>query len=96
MTDYHPNTWNPTWSVSTILTGLLSFMLEKNPTFGSIETPDYKKKQLAKQSWSFNLNDKTFCELFPDVVEVSEVQISVKQFLLPFFALGIEKKVKIK
>ena len=66
MTDYHPNTWNPTWSVSTILTGLLSFMLEKNPTMGSIETPDYKKKQLAKQSWSFNLNDKTFCKLFPE------------------------------
>ena len=27
MSDYHPDTWNPAWSVSTILTGLLSFMV---------------------------------------------------------------------
>merc|ERR1712227_699048 len=38
ISDYHPDTWNPAWSVATILTGLLSFMLEKNPTLGSIET----------------------------------------------------------
>ncbi|CAF89614.1 unnamed protein product, partial [Tetraodon nigroviridis] len=38
ITDFHPDTWNPAWSVSTILTGLLSFMVEKGPTLGSIET----------------------------------------------------------
>lgn len=27
ISDYHPDTWNPAWSVSTILTGLLSFMV---------------------------------------------------------------------
>ncbi|KAJ2376330.1 Ubiquitin-conjugating enzyme E2 6, partial [Coemansia sp. RSA 2607] len=26
MSNYHPNTWNPAWSVATILNGLLSFM----------------------------------------------------------------------
>lgn len=41
ITDFHPDTWNPAWSVSTILTGLLSFMVEKGPTLGSIETSDY-------------------------------------------------------
>jgi hypothetical protein len=25
--DYHPNTWNPAWSISAILVGLLSFMV---------------------------------------------------------------------
>ena len=34
ISDYHPDTWNPAWSVATILTGLLSFMLEKSPTLG--------------------------------------------------------------
>ncbi|PSN58454.1 Ubiquitin-conjugating enzyme E2 J2 [Blattella germanica] len=29
ISDFHPDTWNPAWSVSTILTGLLSFMLMK-------------------------------------------------------------------
>ena len=27
MSDFRPKTWNPAWSVSTILTGLLSFMV---------------------------------------------------------------------
>ncbi|KAG8568990.1 hypothetical protein GDO81_014226 [Engystomops pustulosus] len=67
--DFHPDTWNPAWSVSTILTGLLSFMVEKGPTLGSIETSDFTKRQLAAQSLAYNLKDKVFCELFPEVVE---------------------------
>ncbi|NXW79394.1 UB2J2 enzyme, partial [Hirundo rustica] len=70
ITDFHPDTWNPAWSVSTILTGLLSFMVEKGPTLGSIETSEFTKRQLAAQSLAFNLKDKVFCELFPEVVEV--------------------------
>ncbi|XP_038062013.1 ubiquitin-conjugating enzyme E2 J2-like [Patiria miniata] len=73
ISDFHPDTWNPAWSVSTILTGLLSFMVEKNPTLGSIETSDYTKRQLAVQSGPFNVKNQTFCELFPDVaLEVRE------------------------
>uniref|UniRef100_H0XVR1 UBC core domain-containing protein n=1 Tax=Otolemur garnettii TaxID=30611 RepID=H0XVR1_OTOGA len=70
ITDFHPDTWNPAWSVSTILTGLLSFMVEKGPTLDSIETSEFTKRQLAVQSLVFNLKDKVFCELFPKVVEV--------------------------
>ncbi|XP_045582439.1 ubiquitin-conjugating enzyme E2 J2 isoform X1 [Procambarus clarkii] len=70
ISDFHPDTWNPAWSVATILTGLLSFMLEKSPTFGSIETSDYEKRQLAQQSLSFNLKDKVFTELFADMAEI--------------------------
>ncbi|XP_071553003.1 ubiquitin-conjugating enzyme E2 J2 [Panulirus ornatus] len=77
ISDFHPDTWNPAWSVATILTGLLSFMLEKSPTFGSIETSDYEKRQLAQQSLSFNLRDKVFAELFPDTAE--EIQNKLTQ-----------------
>jgi len=77
ISDFHPDTWNPAWSVSTILTGLLSFMLEKSPTLGSIETSDYTKRQLAAQSGSFNLKDKLFCELFPE--EAQKIQEELKQ-----------------
>ena len=73
ISDYHPDSWNPAWSVSTILTGLLSFMIEKNPTMGSIETSEYEKKVLAKKSYDFNLNNNIFVELFPDIVsEINE------------------------
>ena len=30
ISDFHPDTWNPSWSVSTILTGLLSFMVSRS------------------------------------------------------------------
>lgn len=69
ISDFHPDTWNPAWSVSTILTGLLSFMLENSPTLGSIETSDSTKRQLAANSGAFNLKDAIFCELFPDIVQ---------------------------
>ena len=44
ISDYHPDTWNPAWSVATILTGLLSFMLERAPTMGSVETTENEKR----------------------------------------------------
>jgi len=77
ISDYHPDTWNPAWSVSTILTGLLSFMVEKNPTMGSIETSDAEKRALAARSGEYNLQNKTFRELFPDIVQ--EIRAKVKR-----------------
>ncbi|RZC32389.1 ubiquitin-conjugating enzyme E2 J2 [Asbolus verrucosus] len=80
ISDFHPDTWNPAWSVSTILTGLLSFMLEKSPTLGSIETSEYDKRQFAYHSLEFNLKDKEFCDLFPDTV--TKIQVFVLAVLL--------------
>jgi len=71
ISDYHPDTWNPAWSVATILTGLLSFMLERAPTMGSVETSEHEKRVFASKSHSFNLTNKHFCELFPDLVRAS-------------------------
>jgi len=69
ISDFHPDTWNPAWSVSSILTGLVSFMTEKTPTLGSLETSDYTKRQLALQSLECNLQNKIFVELFPDLCD---------------------------
>ncbi|XP_023291496.2 ubiquitin-conjugating enzyme E2 J2 [Lucilia cuprina] len=69
ISDFHPDTWNPTWCVGTILTGLLSFMLESTATLGSIETTNYEKQQLAKKSLAFNLKNPHFVELFPEICE---------------------------
>ncbi|XP_050978880.1 ubiquitin-conjugating enzyme E2 J2 isoform X2 [Labeo rohita] len=70
ISDFHPDTWNPAWSVSTILTALLSFMVENIPTLGSIKTSDFTKRQLSAQSLAYNLQDRVFCELFPELVEM--------------------------
>lgn len=45
-------------------------MLETNPTMGSIETTDWKKRCHARESWSINLENKDFCRLFPEIAEV--------------------------
>jgi len=58
------------WSVSTILTGLYSFMVESGPTLGSIETSAAQKRKLAAQSLEHNCRDKNFCRLFPEYVEL--------------------------
>ncbi|XP_017873241.1 PREDICTED: ubiquitin-conjugating enzyme E2 J2 [Drosophila arizonae] len=76
ISDFHPDTWNPTWCVGTILTGLLSFMLESTPTLGSIESTSYDKQMFAQKSLAFNLRNANFCELFPDIV--SEIKLRLQ------------------
>ena len=36
MSDFHPESWNPMWSVSNILLGLQSFMVRRTPLFFSL------------------------------------------------------------
>ncbi|EGT41329.1 CBN-UBC-26 protein [Caenorhabditis brenneri] len=75
ISDYHPDTWNPAWTVSTIITGLMSFMNDNQPTLGSLVTSESERRLLAKKSKQFNLKDKTFCALFPEEVEQIRAEI---------------------
>lgn len=70
MSDFHPESWNPMWSVGSILIGLHSFMLEEAVTYGSITTTSADKRKLAVESLKHNLTNKQFCELFPHLVEL--------------------------
>ena len=73
MSDFHPETWNPMWSVSTILTGLYSFMVDTKPTLGSMETSFRTKRKLAAESLAYNVrHSKTFVKLFPEYAELYE------------------------
>ncbi|OIW16654.1 hypothetical protein TanjilG_23156 [Lupinus angustifolius] len=69
MSDFHPESWNPMWSVSSILTGLLSFMMDNSPTTGSVNTTTAEKQRLAKSSLSFNCKNAIFRKMFPEYVE---------------------------
>jgi len=69
MSDYHPDLWNPAWSVATILTGLLSFMTGDEDTTGSLRTSDESKKKFAKASLQFNLNNEKFLKEFSDLID---------------------------
>jgi len=79
ISDFHPDTWNPAWSVTTILTGLLSFMVEDTPTLGSMESTAMSKRAFAAQSRNFNLQNSTFAQLFPDICEEITSLLSSEQ-----------------
>lgn len=63
--------------MATILTGLLSFMLETTPTYGSTAASVGERRQLASASLAFNLRNETFCELFPDVVAEIRTKLGI-------------------
>lgn len=70
MSDYHPDTWQPAWSVATILTGLLSFMTGTDPTTGSVTSSDETKRRYARASLEWNArSNPVFIREFPDLVE---------------------------
>jgi len=66
MSDFHPGSWNPAWSVATILTGLLSFMLTDEMTTGSVTSTDVHKRAFAARSHSWNLQQAKFKDVFPE------------------------------
>lgn len=69
MSDFHKGSWNPAWSIETILTGLLSFMLEDELTTGGIRTTEAEKKALAPSSHAFNIKNAKFKSIFPEYAD---------------------------
>jgi len=78
MSDFHPESWNPMWSVSTIITGLYSFMLETTSTLGSTTATPAERRLLARGSLAFNVKDDTFRSLFPDLVELHDARAATE------------------
>lgn len=72
ISDFHPKEWNPVWNASTILTGLLSFMVGSDQTHGSMETSTSYKRELATKSHRFNLQLPFYEKLFPEDFAVSK------------------------
>lgn len=58
LSDFHPETWNPMWSVSSILVGLQSFMVEQQATAGSITSTNAAKREFAAHSLDYNCRNK--------------------------------------
>lgn len=54
ISDFHPKSFNPAWSVSTILIGLLSFMNSEEMTAGSLSASKQERKWHAARSRWWN------------------------------------------
>eukprot|EP00927_Polykrikos_kofoidii_P082253 TRINITY_DN8124_c0_g1_i1.p1 TRINITY_DN8124_c0_g1~~TRINITY_DN8124_c0_g1_i1.p1 ORF type:complete len:281 (-),score=54.42 TRINITY_DN8124_c0_g1_i1:208-954(-) len=72
MSDYHPETWNPSWSLGTVLKGLLSFMCEESLTAGAIDPPPSfeERRRLAASSVKWNKARTDFCKAFPQFDDI--------------------------
>lgn len=69
MSDYHPETWNPSWGVRTILLGLYTFMIDdefSDGTIGSIKDTYENRKNMALSSYDYNKSNKYFIELYEE------------------------------
>jgi ubiquitin-conjugating enzyme E2 J2 len=54
ISDFHPKSFNPVWSVSTILNGLLSFMTSEEMTTGSVRAAPNERRRFAQMSRWWN------------------------------------------
>jgi ubiquitin-conjugating enzyme E2 J2 len=69
-TSYHPESWSTSWTIESMLIGLMSFMHNNEPTAGSVTTTDAEKRRLAKQSVRYNLENPQFEKVFRSRYEV--------------------------
>lgn len=53
-THYHPETWSPLYSFTTIIVSLLSFMCEESNGVGSMTATDQERREFARKSREFN------------------------------------------
>jgi len=64
MSDYHPELWNPAWTVQALLIGLQSFMYEESNQIGGLQASAAERKRLAKASIGFNMRNEIYVKYF--------------------------------
>jgi len=71
MSDFHPESWEPSWSIRTILGGFVSFMNGNEITTGGVDAPAAVRVKYAKQSLSHCIDsgkDELAMKIFDDVL----------------------------
>eukprot|EP00927_Polykrikos_kofoidii_P072561 TRINITY_DN68663_c0_g1_i1.p1 TRINITY_DN68663_c0_g1~~TRINITY_DN68663_c0_g1_i1.p1 ORF type:complete len:249 (-),score=35.42 TRINITY_DN68663_c0_g1_i1:65-811(-) len=83
MSDFHPESWNPSWRIESILLGLVSFMLDPTEpeTLGGIHQSYAERRSLSQASFEFNRKVASFRELFPEFCDESKRHESGAFFL---------------
>lgn len=77
ISSFHPETWNPLFSVGSIIVGLYSIMSDftiYGAGFIYATKPDIAAiQQFAKASVASNKKNEKFCNIFPDIVNPESV-----------------------
>ncbi|KAH0488918.1 MAG: hypothetical protein KVP17_001626 [Porospora cf. gigantea B] len=93
MSDYHPETWNPLWTVETLLIGFASFMFGACPRLkntdteskmiGYVKSSDEEKLQLARMSYTRVTSESLVLSLFPILMQQGHYRIQHRIPLKP-------------
>ncbi|KAK6732572.1 hypothetical protein RB195_016753 [Necator americanus] len=69
ISDFHPESWNPGWTVSAILVGLHSFMNEETFAAGVRNESNPVRRKYAADSRAWNLACPEFVQMFPTLLD---------------------------
>ena len=64
ISDFHPESWSPLWTVGSILTGIVSFMNSDEITAGGLSSSAKDRKAYALSSAAYNARDHVYTEVF--------------------------------
>ena len=79
MTGYHPESWQPSWSVRVILLAIRGYFTEDAPGVGSIKRTPEQRRMLAQKSRNYKCN---LCNIkFPDDNETNKANEEIVQQL---------------
>lgn len=95
MSDFHPELWNPMWSIRSILTGFVSFMNSDEITTGGVKASSADRIKLARESLMYCMKyDALASEIFKEELEiiVRERQTEEAQNTWPPKRKVLEKK----
>ncbi|CAG7831905.1 unnamed protein product [Allacma fusca] len=88
ISDFHPDTWNPAWSVGTILTGLLSFMEMREMVVNR------EKNSKSQQPLEYNNNHSLHLKYGNTSTVSSMLATAVVAVGFAFFALTVKYVIK--
>eukprot|EP00929_Paragymnodinium_shiwhaense_P072427 TRINITY_DN36764_c0_g1_i1.p1 TRINITY_DN36764_c0_g1~~TRINITY_DN36764_c0_g1_i1.p1 ORF type:complete len:390 (+),score=48.39 TRINITY_DN36764_c0_g1_i1:55-1224(+) len=76
--DYHPDGWQPAWTLAGLLLAVLSLMDGDSFTAGALRPspPDADRRRLAEESLAWNLASKEFRAAFPNIEEIVKDDIA--------------------
>jgi len=84
ISDFHPDTWNPAWSVSTILTGMLSFMVSRQCLTSFFNQFMYNIHRFTLNNSNVQVMEIAFI-LSPWSVVLDAKQVEILKYIMHFW-----------
>ena len=96
MSSFHPETWTPSWNISSIVLAMISYMYDDDQGVGTVLSTPQEKIQLALMSFEENKKNPKFLKHFHDYLDVLTPIVPFVPFVPPVTNTSISQKNRIK